>query len=220
MGYGFKIEVWGDYALFSRPELKVERVSYDVITPSSARAILEAVLWKPAIKYVIDKIYVLNPIKYVNIRRNEVNDKLSARNVKTVMASSEKGERLFLHTGSAIAQRSSLILKDVRYVIEAHFEMTENAGPEDSPEKFYAMICRRLRNGQCFHTPYFGCREFPVNFRLYEEEEIKTAHKGTKDLGLMLYDMDYTGEGGPMPCFFRAIMENGEISLKDCEVFR
>lgn len=220
MGYGFKMEVWGDYALFSRPELKVERVSYDVITPSSARAILEAVLWKPAIKYVIDKIYVLNPIKYVNIRRNEVNNKLSASKAKTIMTSPEKGEWFFLHTGSAIAQRSSLILKDVRYVIEAHFEMTEEAGSEDSPEKFYAMICRRLRNGQCFHTPYFGCREFPVNFRLYEEEDIKTIHEGIRDLGLMLYDMEYAEGESPMPYFFRAIMENGAISLKDCEVFR
>lgn len=221
MGYGVKLEVWGNYALFSRPELRVERVSYDVITPSAARGILEAILWKPAIRYVIDKIYVLSPIKFASVRRNEVSDKIAASALRTAMESPQNAKPLYLSTSESIAQRASLLLQDVHYVIEAHFEMTEKAGEGDSEEKFYCMLRRRIQNGQCYHQPYFGCREFPVFFALNEDDEIETAYMHTsQDLGLMLYDMDYGKADNIQPMFFRAIMQNGVLNLKDCEVFR
>ncbi|MDD3504910.1 MAG: type I-C CRISPR-associated protein Cas5c, partial [Eubacteriales bacterium] len=149
------VEVWGEYACFSRPELKVERVSYEVITPSAARGILEAVCWKPAIKWIIDEIKVCNPIKFENIRRNEVNSKASAK-------------KDFIAANNDRAQRASLILKNVRYVITAHFEMTDRAEERDNEAKFTEMIKRRLRNGQYFHKPYLGVREFPAEIRLIE----------------------------------------------------
>lgn len=221
MGYGVKLEVWGEYALFSRPELRVERVSYDVITPSAARGILEAILWKPAIRYVIDAIHVLSPIKFASVRRNEVSDKIMASNVRTAMENPKKAKPLYISTSESIAQRASLLLQDVHYIIEAHFEMTEKADKADSKEKFYSMLRRRIQNGQCFYQPYFGCREFPVSFALYEEERIETAYPhAVQDLGLMLYDLDYSKPEDIQPIFFRALMENGTIDLKDCEVFR
>lgn len=219
MGYGFKVKVQGDYALFSRPELKVERYSYDVLTPSAARGILEAICWKPAIRYVIDKIHVLSPIRVTNIRRNEVSAKASANLAHSAMKGS--GKPLFISTTDNIQQRASLVLKDVCYVIEAHFEMTEKAGDQDTPEKFYSMIIRRIQNGQCFHQPYFGCREFPVRFSLVENEDIITAYPSEeRDLGLMLYDMDYSVPENIQPTYFRAILKNGTLDLTDCEVMR
>lgn len=219
MGYGFKVKVEGEYALFSRPELKVERYSYDVLTPSAARGILEAICWKPAIRYVIDKIHVLNPIRVTNIRRNEVSAKASANLAYSAMTGG--GNPLLISTSDNIQQRASLVLKDVCYVIEAHFEMTERAGDEDTPEKFYNMIVRRIQNGQCFHQPYFGCREFPVRFSLIENEEIVTAYASEeRDLGLMLYDMNYSDPQNIQPTYFRAILKNGTLDLTDCEVMR
>lgn len=219
MSYGFMVEAWGDMALFSRPELKVERVSYDCMTPSAARGILEAIMWKPAIKYVIDKIYVLNPIRFTNIRRNEVSTKSSARKVKQVMEGSEKP--LHLATKDCIQQRASLVLRDVRYVIEAHFDMTEKAGTADNPGKFCEMIKRRAQKGQCYHQPYFGMRECPASFRLFEEDEVETAYPGDRrDLGLMLYDMDYSNPEDISPIFFRAVLDGGVLDLTNCEVYR
>ena len=158
-----QLEVWGAYALFSRPELKVERVSYDVPTPSAARGIVEAVYYHPGLRWVIDRIHVLNPIRFVSIRCNEVTDKISGRNVR--QAAQGGGQPLYLVTSQKIVQRSSLLLQDVHYVIEAHFEMTDKAAPSDNPGKFQDIVTRRMERGQCFHTPYFGCREFPVSFR-------------------------------------------------------
>lgn len=216
MGYGFSIEVWGDYALFSRPELRVERYSYEVMTPSAARGILEAIFWKPAIRYVIDSIVVINEIQTVNVRRNEVKSKISARNVAAVINGAKN--RLYIATSSDIAQRASNILKDVRYVINAHFELTEDAGESDTKEKFYNMILRRLEKGQCFYNPYFGTKEFPANFKLYEKDK-QSFYIGTdKDFGLMLYDMDYGDE--ILPCYFRAAMKDGVINVSGSEVFR
>lgn len=219
MAFGFKVQVSGEYALFSRPELKVERYSYDVLTPSAARGILEAICWKPAIRYVIDKIYVQNPIRVTNIRRNEIAAKASASQARSAMNGGTNP--MFIASANSIQQRASHLLKDVSYVIEAHFVMTDKAGERDTPEKFYNMILRRLRNGQCYHQPYFGCREFPVKFSLYEETEVLTAYAGEeKDLGLMLYDMDYSDPQDIRPTFFRALMSNGVIDLTDCEVMR
>lgn len=210
MGYGIKLRVWGEYALFSRPEMKVERVSYDVMTPSAARGILEAIHWKPAIRWVVDRIHVMKPIRFENIRRNEVESKASKN--KVIYAAQER------------QQRASLLLKDVEYVIEAHFEMTDKQGPEDSPEKHYNIMLRRARNGQCFHRPYLGCREFPAHFELLEEERVpaSTVHPGEKDLGYMLLDQSFVlnnkGEVVKViPHFFRAKMIDGIITIPRIE---
>jgi CRISPR-associated protein Cas5d len=205
MGYGIKLRVWGEYALFTRPEMKVERVSYDVMTPSAARGILEALHWKPAIRWIVDRIHVMKPIRFENIRRNEVESKASRK--KVIYASDER------------QQRASLLLKDVEYVIEAHFEMTDKRGPEDTPEKHYNIALRRARNGQCFHRPYLGCREFPAHFELLEDDiPASPAHQGEKDLGYMLLDHTFTlndrGETvETIPHFFRATMVNGVIEV-------
>lgn len=218
MGYGIKVEVWGDYALFSRPEMKVERVSYDVITPSAARGLIEAVYFKPAIKWCIDKIHILNPIVFTNVRRNEVKSKLLGSNARSAM---EGGSTINpIYTSSDIQQRASLLLKDVRYVIEAHFEMTDQAGEGDTEEKHYNIALRRFRNGQCFHQPYFGCREFPAKFKLHEDENLTESLKESRDLGFMLYDMDFSDLKDIKPMFFRAVMKDGVIDLTESEVVR
>lgn len=220
MGLGVKVKVWGDYALFSRPEMKVERCSYDVMTPSAARGILEAVYWHPGMRWVIDKIYVKNPIRFTSVRRNEVKSKVS-RNL-ALQAYNGSKKPFYLSTKDEIVQRASLLLCDVCYVIEAHFEMTEKANETDNPGKFKDIIMRRLKRGECFHTPYFGCREFPVKFCLCEEEKIHTFYDEVeeKDLGFMLYDMDYSDKENIQPMFFRAVMKNGVLNLRDCEVVR
>lgn len=218
MGIGVKVKVWGEYALFSRPEMKVERCSYDVITPSAARGILEAIYWHPGMKWVIDKIYVQKPVRFTSIRRNEVKSKISSNNVLSVYNGADKP--LYISTKSDIVQRASLLLLDVSYVIEAHFEMTEKAVESDNPGKFKDIIMRRLKRGECYHTPYFGCREFPANFCLCEDEKIETAYSGEKDLGFMLYDMDFSDLDNIQPMFFRALMKDGVINLRDCEVIR
>lgn len=212
-------EVWGDYAAFNRPELKVERVSYECMTPSAARGILEAIFWHPGMRYTIDKIYVCNPIKMTNIRRNEVKAKLNANAARTAMRSGSAD--LCICAANEIQQRASLVLKDVRYIIEAHFNIVEGANETDNAGKFQEMLKRRLKKGQCYHQPYFGVREFPVNFRLWDrKEEIRTAYQGEKDLGYLLYDMDYSAEGRIQPMFFHAILKNGVLDLTDCEVCR
>ena len=216
MGYGIKLEVWGEYALFTRPEMKTERVSYDVLTPSAARGIIEAIYWKPAIRWVIDRIHVLNPIQFTNIRRNEVSSKISSRNVLAAINGSKPIEPIY--TSRDIQQRASLVLKDVRYIIEAHFELTDKAGEDDTEEKHYNIVLRRMRAGQCFHQPCFGCREFPAYFQLIEGELPENHCKETKDLGYMLWDMDFTNPDDIRPMFFRAKMNDGVIDLKDCGV--
>jgi len=218
MGYGIKVEVWGDYALFTRPEMKVERVSYDVITPSAARGLIEAIYWKPAIRWVIDRIHVCNPIEFTNIRRNEVKSKLLASNAKAAMDGTAEVKHIY--STLDIQQRASLILKNVRYVIEAHFELTDKAGEGDTVEKHYNMALRRLRKGQCFHQPCFGCREFPANFRLYEGDIVEKTYHENRDLGYMLYDIDFSDPRDIKYMFFRAIMKDGVIDLTDCEVVR
>lgn len=218
MGYGVKLEVWGDYALITRPEMKVERVSYDVITPSVARGIIESIYWKPAIFWCIDKIHVYNPIEFTNIRRNEVSSKISASTVNSVMNGGTKS--LYINTNADRQQRASMMLKNVCYVIEAHFELTNKRGETDTVEKHYNIALRRMKNGQCYHNPYFGCREFPVNFKLIEDDVPKSNLNGEIDLGYMLYDMDFTNPEDIKPMFFRAIMRDGIIDLSDCEVFK
>lgn len=216
------VEVWGDYACFSRPEMKVERVSYDVITPSAARGLLEAIYWHPGMRWVIDRIHVCSPIRFTNIRRNEVKDTIRARKVSTVM---EKGTGdLYLATSESIQQRSAMVLRDVRYAIEAHFEMTEKAAPGDNPGKFQDIMKRRLSKGQFYHQPCFGVREFPAHFATCEEtpscpEELR----GERDLGWMLLDMDYSDPNNLTPMFFNAVLRDGVLevpSLSSQEVVR
>ena len=173
MSVGVKIKVWGDYALFTRPELKAERYSYDVITPSAARGILDAVYWHPGLRWVVDRIHVVKPIRFTRIRRNEVKSKISASNVLSVYNGANNP--LYLNTKAEIVQRASVVLQDVEYVIEAHFEMTPKANGSDNPGKFKDIIQRRLKRGECYHMPYFGCREFPAHVCLYEEENVTSA---------------------------------------------
>lgn len=219
MSYGVKVRVWGDYALFSRPEMKVERCSYDVMTPSAARGLLESIYWHPGCRWVVDKIHVRKPIRFTSVRRNEVKSKALASSAWGVMNGS--GKDISISSKEQIVQRAALILKDVDYVIEAHFEMTKNANETDNPGKFKDIIMRRLRRGECYHQPYFGCREFPANFELYEKAEVDTAYPGErKDLGFMLYDMDYSDVTNIQPMFFRAVMEDGVVNLENCEVVR
>lgn len=220
MGYGIKIRVSGPYALFTRPEFKVERVSYDVITPSAARGLIEAIYWKPAIRWVIDKIHVLNEIRFANILRNEVGAAVSTTAVKQAMAMDDHAP-IYLSATANRQQRTSLLLRDVDYVIEAHFDMTQKAEPGEE-RKHYNMALRRLRNGQHFHAPCLGTREFAAKVVLLEDADpmpvSALGSDGKRDLGWMLYDLDYGVRDDDQPReirpnFFRARMINGVLDL-------
>lgn len=212
-----QLEVWGDYALFTRPELKAERMSYDVPTPSAARGLVEAVYFHPGLCWHIDRIFVLNPIRFVSIRRNEIKSKVSASSARA--AAQGSGQPLYLAAPQEIVQRASLVLRDVHYVIEAHFTMTDRAAPGDNPGKFQDIVTRRMEKGQCFHTPYFGCREFPARFRRWSGGQVPAIPE-TRDFGLMLYDFDFSDPQNITPTWFQARMENGVVNTRDCEVFR
>ena len=211
-----RIEVWGDYACFSRPEMKAERVSYDIITPSAARGLVEAVYWHPGLKYHIDRVYLLSPIRFTNIRRNEVKSTLLA---SAALSAAKGGAAPVLYTSADIVQRASMVLQDVHYVIECHFTMTDKAAPGDNPGKFQDILRRRLNKGQCYHQPCFGCREFPANFREWPAGEPIPALPVTQDLGFMLYDLDYSDPANIRSQFFRAKLENGVLDCRDVEVF-
>lgn len=211
---GAKLHVWGPYACFTRPEMKVERVSYDVMTPSAARGILEAIHWKPAIVWVIDRIHVLRPIRFQTFRRNEVGSKVPVAKVKTAM-SRDSLEGLGLAVDEDRQQRATIALNDVAYVIEAHFELTEKAGPDDTAAKHIEMFKRRAAKGQCFHHPCFGCREFAADFELVEADMPSSTLPDvdkSRDFGWMLYDIDFSKSDKP-PMFFRARLENGVLDV-------
>jgi len=218
MSFGIRLHIWGERACFTRPEMKVERVSYDVITPSAARGILEAIHWKPAIRWCVDRIQVLKPIRFESIRRNEVGGKLSAAAVAKAM----KAGRI---NGLATAveddrqQRAATVLRDVAYVVHAHFELTERAGPDDNVGKHLDTFNRRARRGQTFHAPCLGTREFPAAFALLEDgaepPPPDPALAGERDLGWMLHDIDFAG--GKTPRFFRALMVDGLIEAPPFE---
>jgi CRISPR-associated protein Cas5d len=222
MSIGIKLLVSGNHALFTRPEMKVERVSYDVMTPSAARGILEAIHWKPAIFWVIDAIHVLKPVRFQSLRRNEVGDKAPVGKIKSAMKSGKIGD-LYLVADESRHQRASTLLVDVAYVIEAHFELTKEAGAEDNAGKHLDIFCRRARKGQCFHQPCLGTREFPAEFSLIEDGEgPPPAFQETRDLGFMLWDIDHTAPDRPS-LFFRAKMDNGIIKIPtpgSAEVYR
>ncbi len=202
MGYGIAIRVRGDYALFTRPEMKVERMSYDVITPSAARGIIEAIYWKPSIRWVIDRIHVLRPIEFTNIRRNEVSEKMSEK-------------KAYIATNEVRQIRAAMVLKNVDYVIEAHFEIVpEKAGESDTIEKHYNMVLRRLRKGQYYSPPCLGTREFGARVDIIEDGQIPASPlSGVRDLGWMLYDIDFSNPQNITPRFFKAEMQDGVIDL-------
>lgn len=221
----FCIEVWGDYALFTRPEMKVERVSYPVITPSACRAIYEAILWKPAIEWQIKRIEVLNPIKWLSVRRNEVGTKLSTRNAQSMMNGKGKSDYAIIIEDNR-QQRASLLLKEVRYRIYADFVLTDKAGKADNRVKFIQMFERRAKKGQCFYQPYLGCREFSAHFEFVEldsnnqpklsnSKNISAPITVNQDLGYMLYDLDFSRIDEPEPMFFHVKMDNGVIVVPD-----
>ena len=209
-----QVEVWGDMACFTRPEMKTERVSYDVMTPSAARGLIEAIYWHPGLRWVIDRIRVCAPIRFSNLRRNEVKAVVSARAARTVM---ERGRgELYLATPQEIQQRATLLLRDVRYVIEAHFELTDRAAPGDNPGKFQDIMLRRLKRGQFYHQPCFGCREFPAHFALCQSlPPCPPELAGERDLGWMLYDLDYSDPENIRPLFFRARLQDGILQVPD-----
>ena len=221
----FCIEVWGDFALFTRPEMKVERVSYPAITPSACRAIFEAILWKPAIEWQIKRIEILSPIKWLSVRRNEVGTKLSTRNAQSMMNGKGKSDYAIIIDDNR-QQRASLLLKDVRYRIYADFIMTNKAGKADNQVKFTQMFERRAKKGQCFYQPYLGCREFSAHFEYIElDKNNQPLFESTKsnitpiaenqDMGYMLYDLDFSTVDDPQPMFFHAQMKDGVISIPD-----
>ncbi len=212
----FRLRVSGANACFTRPEMKVERVSYDVITPSAARGIFEAILWKPAIAWRVLQIDVLRPIKWESVRRNEVGKRMAKPSAEHMQGGRCKALEMYIEKERQ--QRAGLFLRDVDYVIHADFEMTKKAGETDDITKFEQMFLRRASQGQCFNQPYFGCREFPVDFELIPlNEELPVAIDETRDLGWMLYDLDYRGKE-PTPQFFHAQMANGSIDLRNVEV--
>lgn len=226
---GFCLEVSGQYACFTRPEMKVERVSYDVITPSAARAIFDAILWKPAICWRIKRIEVLAPIRWISVRRNEVG-KVASSKTSAIFIEDER------------QQRAGLFLRDVKYRLFAEFDFilpdqrskvfkhtpdylvdiedsVELRKDDETPAKYAAMFERRARKGQCFNQPYLGCREFSAAFRLVNpSSELATPITETSDFGWMLYDMDYADPTNPKPRFFRAKMENGVIDTAPSSV--
>lgn len=214
MAYGVRLMVWGDRACFTRPEMKVERVSYDVITPSAARGILEAIHWKPAIRWVVDRIHVLKPVRFETIRRNEVGHKLSAASVSKAMKAGCT-EELVAFVDEDRQQRAATLLREVAYVIEAHFELTGKADADDSEGKHLDIFNRRARKGQCFQAPCLGVREFPASFRLIEQGDAMPIPDATllgeRDLGWMLHDIDFAD--AMTPRFFRAHMQDGVIDV-------
>lgn len=229
------LEVWGDYACFTRPEMKVERVSYDVITPSAARAIFEAILWKPAIRWNITKIEVLNPIKWTSVRRNEVGTKFTGPTADMMNIGSGKPLGFFIEDKRQ--QRAGIFLQNVRYRLHAWFEFLpieerkknfsafkevwadsveeqDFLRTDEKPAKYAAMFERRAKKGQCFHRPYLGCREFACDFKLITENTdcIKPISE-TQELGWMLYDMNFENPKDPTALFFKAKIEEGVVKI-------
>ncbi|MCL4774455.1 MAG: type I-C CRISPR-associated protein Cas5 [Burkholderiaceae bacterium] len=213
------LEIAGEFACFTRPEMKVERVSYDVITPSAARAVFEAILWKPAIRWHVRRIEVLNPVRWINLRRNEVASVISTRNVQEAM-SAGRGD-LALYVEDDRQQRAGLFLRDVAYRLHADLEVRDDRDDPPPPQKYFAMFERRAKSGQCVNQPYLGCREFAARMRLVENltrEPLPVSD--TRDLGWMLYDLDFSDRNDPKPIFFRARMTAGVIDVDAAEVAR
>ena len=209
--YGVRLKVFGDYACFTRPELKAERVSYDVPTPSALRGILEAVHWKPAITWRVNVVHVMRPIVFENIRRNELGGQVSLHPVLAAMKGGDKPE-VFIEDDRQ--QRGSLVLKSVEYIVEASFSLTSRAGPDDQPGKHLDIFNRRLAKGQVFQRPCLGCREFSAYVEPVDQipaSALAESPEGNRDLGWMFYDLDY--ERGNEPMFFRARLGQGILQV-------
>ena len=212
MAYGVRLKVWGDYACFTRPEMKVERVSYDVMTPSAARGILEAIHWKPAIRWVVDAIHVLEPIRFQSVRRNEVGSKALSGKIKSAMKRGDLG-RLQLRVDEDRQQRASTVLVKPAYVIEANFMLTEKAGEDDNEGKHLDPFNRRAGRGQCFHQPCLGTREFAAHFELIAPDaDLPASIDESRDLGFMLWDIDHHAKDRPS-LFFWAALESGVLKV-------
>jgi len=207
-----QVEVSGPYALFSRPEMKTERVSYDCMTPSAARGLLESIYWHPGLRWIIDRIHVCAPIHFTNIRRNEVKDTINARSVKAWIAK-PKGE-LYLAASESIQQRAAMVLRDVHYVIEAHFEMTDKAAPTDNPGKFQDIMKRRLRRGQCYSFPYSRPGYFQLNLCFCENLPLcRGDWLGKPVCGWVRLHRDYSDPANITPMFFRAKLVDGVMEV-------
>lgn len=210
------LEVTGDFACFTRPEMKVERVSYDVITPSAARAVFEAILWKPAIRWHVRKVEVLKPVRWMNLRRNEVASVVSTRNVETAMKNG-KGD-LGLYIEDDRQQRAGLFLRDVAYRLHADMEFVREKDPQANARKYEEMFERRAQKGQCVNQPYLGCREFAAHFRLVADPAKEPAPIGMDEkLGYMLHDLDFTNPNDPQPKFFKAEVKGGVMEVPDLD---
>ena len=215
MAYGVKLHVWGEYACFTRPEFKAERVSYDVITPSAARGVLEAVHWKPAIRWIVDRIHVLRPIRFETVCRNEVGHKMAVSKVSGAMRRRTTAGLPLLVDDDRL-QRATTLLRDVAYVIEAHFVLTAEAHTHDTQAKHLAMFARRAARGQCFHRPYLGTREFAADFATGRNGALTPmstlpAEQRDRDLGWMLHDIDFANRRAPR--FFRATLRDGVVDV-------
>jgi len=212
MAFGIKLHCWGEWACFTRPEMKVERVSYDAMTPSAARGVVEAIYWKPEIRWRIDRIIVLKPIRFASVRRNEVRDKIATGAVTKAMKDGRGDLAFYVDEGDNRQQRATLMLRDVGYVIEAHFDLL---GGPDNIAKHLDQFNRRARKGSCFTRPYMGCREFVAHFALLEADGVMPAVDpslaGERDLGWMLHDIDFGSE--KQARFFRAVMQDGTIDV-------
>lgn len=241
MAYGIKLEVWGDLAAFNRPEMKVERVSYDVMTPSAARGILEAIYWKPEMRWVVDSIHVLRPIRFAHVRRNEISSRIPIKGRTGVGAAMKSGRgSLGVSVAGQRQQRAAMLLRDVRYGVAAHVELVrpdDGQGRQGSVAKHLEMFKRRASRGQYFHHPYLGCREFPAHFRLVETfppppPEL-LAEPQPRDLGFILQDIDFVEDPAgkiiesnrgtrvsARPVFFRAVMRDGVIEVPPRESAR
>ncbi len=223
----FCLEVRGDYACFSRPEMRVERVSYDLITPSAARAVFEAIMWKPGIRWRMQRIEVLAPVRWISVRRNEVGAVVPARTAQAAMHAGY-GD-LALYVEDERQQRGGLFLRDVAYRLHAHLECLDDEA-RANPGKYMAMFSRRADAGQCINQPYLGCREFAARFRRIElvddgkgsfapgPSEPAPLQTWTADLGWMLYDMDFSTPAAPQPRFFRAFIRQGVVDLATAEI--
>ncbi|MCI4185700.1 type I-C CRISPR-associated protein Cas5c [Dickeya dianthicola] len=208
----FCLDVQGEFACFTRPEMKVERVSYDVITPSAARSIFDAILWKPAIAWRVTRIEVINPIRWINLRRNEVSSVISSRVVTSAMKAGSGALGLYIEDDRQ--QRAGLFLRDVRYRLHGEFTLTAQAGSGDNAGKFAEMFRRRAQKGQCINQPYLGCREFAADVLLIDDDGLQPpALAQDRELGWMLYDMDYRQAQNPTPRFFHASMSQGVIDI-------
>lgn len=211
MDHTIRLRVWGENACFTRPEMKVERVSYDVMTPSAARGVLEAVYWKPQIRWVVRRLHVLREIHFANVRRNEVGCKVVVKGASGAAQAMAAGEgRLGIYVEDERQQRAGLVLRDVEYVIEATFDVLSRDEP---PIKHFEIFQRRAEKGQCFHRPYLGCREFDAQFAWESADRLAGFYSDVeeRDLGYMLHDLDFAR--GMTPRFFRAVMRRGVIDV-------